>query len=426
MDNLVRINRLIIKNIKNVSYGQTSFKDTNLVSTQGAGILGVFGQNGSGKSALLDSVALFKTLASGKSLTSFDKYLVNRLAKEAQVDIYLSLQIEDVTYEIIYALSLVLDRKDRLNIKQETIKYKADASRRYKTLIKASLENNIAVIKNEKTITKMSLATNKSLLFNEQVRASLNAFKQKILEVIGRYASENILIISNFTSRELKYRDEFPLVYYAKSNGASRHYMALRYGINYLTAHDFALFKVIVAKISLVLDKIIPNINLGYIIHPSKNDKYALELVTNRDGVTLPLKFESIGVKKLVLVLGALLSMYNANNVLVVIDEIDTGIFEYLLGEMFLVLKEEGKGQLLFTSHNLRPLEILNPYQIVFTTNNPLNRYIKLKTSTKKFNLRDLYIRSIELGGEKEDVYRASDQYEISRAFRLAGADDED
>lgn len=34
------------------------------------------------------------------------------------------------------------------------------------------------------------------------------------------------------------------------------------------------------------------------------------------------------------------------------------GIFEYLLGELLNIISEKGKGQLIFTSHNLRPLEI--------------------------------------------------------------------
>ena len=33
----------------------------------------------------------------------------------------------------------------------------------------------------------------------------------------------------------------------------------------------------------------------------------------------------------------------------------NSGIFEYLLGEILRVVSEKGKGQLIFTSHNLRP-----------------------------------------------------------------------
>lgn len=52
--------------------------------------------------------------------------------------------------------------------------------------------------------------------------------------------------------------------------------------------------------------------------------------------------------------------MYNDPTTTVVIDELDCSIFEYLLGELLSIIEESGRGQLIFTSHNLRPLEKLN------------------------------------------------------------------
>lgn len=49
-----------------------------------------------------------------------------------------------------------------------------------------------------------------------------------------------------------------------------------------------------------------------------------------------------------------------------VIDELDSGVFEYLLGELLSVFSDGGKGQLIFTSHNLRALEMLNKQSIYF------------------------------------------------------------
>ena len=55
-------------------------------------------------------------------------------------------------------------------------------------------------------------------------------------------------------------------------------------------------------------------------------------------------------------------------------DELDAGISEVLLGTLLHTIEETGKGQLIFTSHNLRPLEVLSKDNIVFTTTNPSNR----------------------------------------------------
>lgn len=113
--------------------------------------------------------------------------------------------------------------------------------------------------------------------------------------------------------------------------------------------------------------------------------------------------------------------MYNNSSITVVIDELDSGIFEYLLGEILKIISEKGQGQLIFTSHNLRPLETLDKSFIVFTTTNPNNRYIRLTNVKENNNLRNFYYRNIVLGGQDEVVYDPTSNYEIALAFREAG-----
>ena len=105
----------------------------------------------------------------------------------------------------------------------------------------------------------------------------------------------------------------------------------------------------------------------------------------------------------------------------VVIDEFDAGVFEYLLGELLELFAESGKGQLIFTSHNLRPLEVLNKDFIIFTTTNPKNRYVRLKNVKSNNNLRDFYYHTILLGGQDEYLYNETNQYELSYAIRKVG-----
>ena len=98
-----------------------------------------------------------------------------------------------------------------------------------------------------------------------------------------------------------------------------------------------------------------------------------------------------------------LIFMYNNPSITVAIDELDFEIFEYLLGEILKIIAEKGQGQLIFTSHNLRPLETLDKSFIVFTTTNPNNRYIRLTNVKENNNLRSFYYRDIVLGGQ--DTY---------------------
>lgn len=84
------------------------------------------------------------------------------------------------------------------------------------------------------------------------------------------------------------------------------------------------------------------------------------------------------GIKKIISILQLFIEIYNFPSITVAIDEIDSGIFEYLLGELMRIISEKGKGQLIFTSHNLRPLETIDRGFIAFTTTNPENRYIEI------------------------------------------------
>ena len=97
------------------------------------------------------------------------------------------------------------------------------------------------------------------------------------------------------------------------------------------------------------------------------------------------------------------------------IDELDSGIYEYLLGECLEVMQDKAKGQLIFTSHNLRPLEILENDSLLYTTVNPENCYIKNTQNT-----RLSYLRTIKLGGQKEKLYNETNIYEMELAMRRA------
>ena len=84
--------------------------------------------------------------------------------------------------------------------------------------------------------------------------------------------------------------------------------------------------------------------------------------------------------------------VYSNSPMCLIIDELDAGIYEYLLGELLSVFEKGAKGQLIFTSHNLRALEMLNKNSIVFSTINPSNRYIHLQNIKGNNNLRDMHL----------------------------------
>ena len=147
----------------------------------------------------------------------------------------------------------------------------------------------------------------------------------------------------------------------------------------------------------------------------------SIQLVSSKNGQPIPLQYESEGIKKIISVLNLLIGVYNRSSMTVAIDELDAGVFEYLLGELLRIIAEKGKGQLIFTSHNLRPLETIDKGFIAFTTTNPDQRYIRMTNVKSTNNLRDFYYRDIMLGEQNEPVYEPTNNYDIALALREAG-----
>ena len=162
--------------------------------------------------------------------------------------------------------------------------------------------------------------------------------------------------------------------------------------------------------------------NYGMQLMDSGENGYRVELVSIRgDMPAIPIRMESEGIIKIISILNALIQAFGNPSICLAIDELDAGIFEYMLGELLDIFNQSAKGQLIFTSHNLRALEMLDKDSIMFSTANPDRRYIRMKNKKATNNLRNMYLRGILVGGQDEVIYEETDSLRIARAFRKAG-----
>ena len=181
-----------------------------------------------------------------------------------------------------------------------------------------------------------------------------------------------------------------------------------------------------IKEINIVLKTIIPELQLELFEQrrelANENEiNIVAELIAVRDKKKIPLRNESEGIKRIVSILGVIIAVYHEKNICLVIDEFDSGIFEYLLGEILEILSSEIKGQLIFTSHNLRILEKIKKESILFTTSNPENRYIRFKYLKPNNNLRDMYLRELIVQEQEEELYKETNTYDIRRSLYKAG-----
>lgn len=454
----VRILEVNLKNYKNVSNGTVKMSEISNIERGVGDVLGIYGQNGSGKTAIISAVGIIKDIFSGKSLPEDVNEYIMYGKDELEIEILFYIKNDNQRYKVRYHITIFKDDeiKDDKNtfIKEESIDYwyKMDINEdwdRVRGLITNIYnENNIyPKYRNEELLKlydddsdfivnkKMRFRDRKSFIFSEELLKLINKNSKKIskeyeiLSILKHYAISNLFIIDN---KKLALSDANIILPMNFKNYKDDEYISMGVmpiGLDqpaYLPREAVSEIKTSLKSSNKVISEIIPGLTIKLKemkIQTSKSgvEEVAVELFSCRRDVEIPIRYESDGIKKIVAVLHMLIAMFNYESMTVLIDELDSGVFEYLLGEILEILEQRGKGQLIFTSHNLRPLEVLDKNNLVFTTTNINNRYIKLKNVKTNNNLRDMYYRDLVLGGQDEVIYDRTNSAKITRAFRKAG-----
>ena len=456
MKNLVvRIQKIELKNFKNVENGIVEFKSNPRDEESynpNAEIIGIYGQNGSGKTALVNACSFIKKIMEGESLPKDISNYINIFCEKSSISVDFYIEHKEEKFLVNYTVELqkmndnavkiskeVLSasiKKEKWTNKVQLLSYDSDnveefllPKSRFNEIVSKDKENII----NIKVAQKLAIEKNISFIFNKDVKDIFEKSlkDKKIIEIINYltyFARCNFFVITNEHSGIISLDCLMPFSF--RLEGNERITLGdIPIGLNGPTNIDKSVYSIInkvISQMNIVLNKIVPGLkielyNYGNQIDEKGREILKVELLSIKKEMKLPIKYESEGIKKIISILSTLIAMFNNKSICMVVDELDSGIYEYLLGEMLTVIEKGGKGQLIFTSHNLRPLEVLNKDAIYFTTTNEKNRYIRFSNVKNNNNLRSLYIRSINLGGQKEELYNETDNDEMRRAFRLAG-----
>ena len=467
MVSIVRIQEIELENFKNVSYGKVTFESYKdgmyFNDSYNADIVGIYGQNGSGKTSMIEGIDILKSILLGKKLNKNIKNLISYNKDYCGIKFTFTVELDNKNkYIVKYKFKLKYNsEEDRIEISEESLKYsQVDMKEKKISFIKSIIEFNMdessniifRPIKNYNLIVGGNEEQKTKLTVSKEIAKENSTsfiFSKRSFELFKvAFIGENELYINIIKSLQ-----EFALMSFVIKNDYLGHIdLSAIMPFSFLIGNDngiaqgmivFSLFETnktptkifnilnkVIIQINTVLSSLIPGLTIEIksiseeLMENGEIGK-VFELISVRGDARIPLKYESDGIKKIISILSALIAMYNNEKICVIIDEMDSGIFEFLLGELLSVLKEKGKGQLIFTSHNLRALEVLDKSDIVFTTVNPDNRYIKLRNVKKSNNLRDFYLREIFLGGQNEEIYNKTKSYAISRAFRKAGVESE-
>lgn len=453
----VRITNITLENFKNVKYGNLSLE--NRKKSYQSCIVGLYGQNGSGKTALIDAIELLRYVLCGRSVPKKFAELINieadfaTITYEFRVDTSNGFQTVSYKFEVncspddeesnihtipsygkkvtiqneVLKCHMVNSTKNRIGRIIDTNCKEAFApSSKMLLLIGEHHSMNMLVAK------QMALKTSRSFIFSREFLAALNnhikseenaeaTFYASLIESLVYFGNFCLFTVTTFNTGLIALNAQ-PFIFRQKDE-----IRTLMLPIEAPIAINHAekeLAEQVIGCVNIVLKQIVPDLTIGIKLLGTQaaNDGDIEDIIQlmSRDN-RIPLKNESEGIKKIISVLNLLIAVYNQSSITVAIDELDTGIFEYLLGELLRIISEKGKGQLIFTSHNLRPLETLDKGFIVFTTTNPNNRYTRITNIKDNNNLRDVYYKNIMLGEHSEELYKPTNNAEIAFAFREAG-----
>lgn len=473
-DSIVRLIDFRIQNFKNVENGVLNL--INKRKNFNSSILGLYGQNGSGKTALIDALQILKILLCGQPIPDTYTDFIN--VKSENAKFHFHFQIYDKQkgiYEIYYDFSLRavesytepnisvdINNKSTMKVQiyDEILSYSFTGKNtkiRKGVFIDTSSDGVFSPVSKYELLFGKDREIKKSLLFSKAITSASSrsfifsaefldhvrkqdtvpaaedmqrndfTFHKGILEQLVYYGNFELFIIETSNSGILSL-NALPLVfrYNNGKHGAVGNLLLQLNGTNQVPEDTFVMIKDIIQNMNVVLKQIIPGLtisimDLGPTVSANGTKSHSFQLMSEKNDKQIPLCYESEGIKKIISILQLFIVMYNVSSITIAIDELDSGIFEYLLGELLRILSEKGKGQLIFTSHNLRPLETIDRGFIAFTTTNPNNRYIRLTNIKENNNLRDFYFRDIVLGEQSEEVYDTTNNSEIALAFREVG-----
>lgn len=456
-DSLVRIVAIELKGFKNVEHGFIEMPSVlgESIFSKKSDILGLYGQNGSGKTAVIEAMGFIQELLTGNSLPEEVFHYVSKETNTCTIAVTFAIETNGAQSKVEYEVTLTILDGDVVEVKAESLTAATwDGAKfsRKRTLLKFDSASEAAsfspafryaelVSHNSKYAIDVGIAKRmaqrekRSYIFNEE---SINLFNKVpeeatgdyfyIIEALSYYARFNLFVISSVHSGSISMSFLIPFSFRMETTEsiAKGELPILLDAPSLIREEEFNIIRKIISEMNIVLDTLVPDLSIdlhdfGEHLLPDGNVGHKIQLISRRGKVVIPLKYESEGIIKIVSILNALICTFNNPSMCIVVDELDSGVFEYLLGELLLAFDKGGKGQLIFTSHNLRALEMLKKTSIVFSTTNPKKRYIRLQNVKTNNNLRDLYLRSIVLGGQKEEVYAETDTVEIGRAFRRAG-----
>ena len=373
----------------------------------GSNVKGIFGPNGIGKTSIIKGMDILRKislndnyLTNDFNLIILDK-IINKKIEKANLEIeFLIIDSNKKKSRYVHSITIAITSPKEIKILSENIKKKDPNTDQIVGEI--LIENGI--IKNdslhEDDLKSEIVDITKNLL---EKRSIVNIVKPSVLKSIDlekiRYFYRKLHIKIDREDSHLGYalmdnplKDDIPF------NDSVGNYDMI------ISKNNLQIFEDYLKRMTKFLKIFKPNLrNIEYEKKEGK-EEYYINILFVYDDYKVNYEFESMGIKNLF----SLLTYFRAlsEDEVVVIDEIDTSIHDIYLNKLIEFFAVDGKGQLVFTAHNITLLQTLKKYKhsIDFINENmEVVSWIKNGNSSPFKSYKDGYIKGLPFNIKEYD-----------------------
>lgn len=393
-------------------------------------IKAIYGENGSGKSAIITAVKIFQDIICNSQYLSESKNqklldeLINKKTQHYKFKCEFLCRLEKDNIIFAYELQLKKNESGLYEIVYEKLSERSGnySNSRYKSIYEVSNGKLIFVNaqnENYSMIEKMTYnLLGKSSFLNIYFFNFNNFNKDTVTDSTRIYVRVCICMVLAFIIKVYLDEEDKHELYFIKKVFSER----IKNDNNYISENVLEIMDSL-----SVTDSIIPKNNFDIYVEKINNltaflrifkhdlksieidkkddgDNYRCDLNLNYGDYLINKEFESTGIKKLI-------KLYDCFDVaskygIVFIDEMDSNLNDVYLCKIIEYFMYYGKGQLCFTTHNLDPMSVLkeNKYSIDFlSSDNKLVSWVSKGNATPDNYFKNGMIENIPFNIDATD-----------------------